>query len=192
MPQYAIIGDIDFLKMITYGHASAYKIHAYLEKLAEVDENQPIISYSNIAERLLRLARDGLIEETVIEGKRSVHGRKDYKITSKGIHALMPDTEIISMLDLKALVGYLSKDKTAEGDKQLLILYYYLISGFRDMQFLLQHYAKYIDRPKLMPLKYALDKDLPAIELKEVKKLSKYYKPILEIVKRRTYHFGGE
>jgi hypothetical protein len=192
LPQQPVIEDIDFLKMITQGHASAYKIHAAMKEQAAVDEKQPIISYSNIAERMLRLARDGLIEETEINGKRSIHGRKDYKLTAKGIHVLVPDTERMNMQDMKALVNYLSKDKTVEGDKQLLTVYHDFIGGFLDMKFLLEDYSKYLDRPKLMPLKYALTKDMASIEFREIKKLSKsksseqLVKPVLEIIKKKA------
>ena len=91
MPQQVIIEDNEFLRMITKGYTSAYAIHRVMKKEAEVNEKLKVISYKNIAERMLRLVKDGLIEETEeIDGKRSIHGRKDYKLTNKGALSLIP------------------------------------------------------------------------------------------------------
>jgi hypothetical protein len=149
MPQQPVIEDIDFLKKITQGHASAYKIHAAMKKQAEVNEKQPMISYSNIAERMLRLARDGLIEVTQVD-TRSIHGRKDYRLTSKGIHALIfPDANTLQIKDAITLIDYLEK---VYHDKQLTVGIIFL-ARFVTSHALLEAYCRYVGRPDLIPMK---------------------------------------
>lgn len=164
MPQQAIIEDREFLKMIIRGHASAYRIHAAMKKQAEVDEKQPIISYSNIAERMLRLLRDGLIEESEINGRRSIHGRKDYRLSLNGIMDLMSS---LNKEDIKTLIDYLSKTSGDESFGQGVVGIL-LLTKFNDVNILLDEYSKHISIPELMLLKRALMKYSTLSGLKDV------------------------
>lgn len=165
MPQQAVIQDIEFLKMITKGHASAYTIYAFMKKQAEVNEKQKVISYKNVAERMLRLVKDGLIEEAEIDGKhQSIHGRKDYRLTWNGIMNLIPS---LNKEDIKTLIGYLSKTFGDESFGQGVVGIL-LLREFNDVNILLDEYSKHINIPEFMRLKRALMKYPASSGLKEV------------------------
>lgn len=187
MPQQVVIKDIEFLKMIIRGYTSAYAIHRFMEKEAEASGKEGrVITYKNIGERILRLAKDGFIEVTEID-QRSIHGRKDYRLTSKGIQSLMPDTEVINKEDVKALSDYVDKTHGGIGQYSILLA---LLAKFFDMQFLLEEHVKRISQPELMPLKRALMKDLAPIEFKELFRFSKSDSELAEPVRELPIPIG--
>ncbi|MGH9988710.1 MAG: hypothetical protein ACRD8W_32670 [Nitrososphaeraceae archaeon] len=173
MPQQAIVKDIEFLKMITKGHASAYTISAFMKKQAETEEKQPIISYSNIAERMLRLFRDGLIEEVQIDGKRSIHGRKDYRLTSVGIRALMTNIDALNEDDIKPIMDYFSKAYGDDREFGEILVFTYLLANLDNTLFFIETFTENVNTPKLIPLKRALIKDLASFKFKELAQLYK-------------------
>lgn len=46
------------------------------------------MAYNNVNKRIMNLVKDGLLEEVKIG--ESIHGRKDFKLTMKGLEQLMP------------------------------------------------------------------------------------------------------
>jgi hypothetical protein len=189
MPQQVVIKDADFLKMIVRGYTSAYSIYISMKKEAEAEKGKSI-TYKNIGERMLRLARDGLIEESEID-KRSIHGRRDYRLTSEGIRALMPNTEVINEDDVTSLMEYLSKAYSNDDDDDdqsafaEVVVGQYLLGGLFNMLSLCEAYSEHISTPELMPLKRALKKDLASFRPKETLKLPRsepVMRPITELI----------
>lgn len=89
-PQRLVIEDGEFLKLIVQGHASAYAMNKILKERAGTNENQWTMAYKNIIERLTSLVKAGLIEETKESNLNpNTHGRKDYKVTMKGMELLI-------------------------------------------------------------------------------------------------------
>jgi hypothetical protein len=177
MPQQAIIKDIEFLKMITKGAASAYTIHKFIEnQQATESENDndnklPVITYKNIAERMLRLARDGLIQETDLDKRSSVFGRKDYRLTSKGIRALMTNINELNKKDIKPIMNYLGKAYGDDREFGEIVVFVHLLAHLDNTVLFLEAFTENVKTPKLMPLKRALIKDLKSFKFKELAKL---------------------
>ena len=155
MPQQVVIKDSEFLKMITRGHTSAYTIFTAMKKQAEVDEKERVITYKNIGERILRLARDGLIEVTETD-ERSIHGRKDYQLTLNGIMNLMSSP--LNKEDVKMIIDYLSKISAGNESFSQGFVGTLLLTKLNDVNILLDEYAEHINIPELMRLKRALMK----------------------------------
>lgn len=167
MPQQAIIKDNEFLKMITKGCYSAYRIHAAMKEQVK----QPIISYSNIAERMLRLARDGLIEEVEeVEGKRSKHGAKLYRLTQEGIRTLMTNIDALNEEDIKPIMEYLSKAYGDDREFGEILVFIHLLANLDNTKLFLEAFAEHVNTTRLIPLGAALMKDLTSIEFKETRK----------------------
>lgn len=171
MPAQIVIEDREFLKMITKGHASAYAISAFMKKQAETDEKQPVISYSNVAERMLRLLRDGLIEEAEIDSKKSIHGRKDYRLTSAGIRALMTNINELNEEDIKPIMDYLSRAYGDDREFGEILVFIHLLANLDNTLLFLEAFTENVKTPKLIPLKRALIKDLTSFKFKELAKL---------------------
>lgn len=177
MPQQAVIEDNEFLKMITKGHASAYTISAFMkeqqqEAATETDEKQKqkVISYKNVAERMLRLARDGLIEEA----ERSLHGRKDYKLTIKGIEQLI-FSDVIHKEDVKTIADYMDK-YYYDSDGGHHAIGYGLMIRFADASSLLSEYLEYIKHPELKPINRNKYDDL-LTSLRDIERHERHPKP---------------
>lgn len=178
MPQQVVIEDIEFLKMIIQDHTSAYAIHTFMKKQAEVNEKQKVISYKNIAERMLRLVKDGLIEETtemILFGKRSIHGRKDYRISEKGLEQLIFST-IIHKEDVKTIADYLDKYYHDDGGHHCLG--YWLMMRFADANVLLSTYMDYIGHPELK-LVHRNKYDDTLTSLRDIVRYEKHPKPTM-------------
>lgn len=180
-PQQVVIEDNEFLKMIARGHTSAYDIHKFMETQAvEANDNgkqqqRPVITYKNIGVRMLRLARDGLIQEEtdiMIVGIRSMHSRKDYKITIKGIEQLI-FSNAIHKEDVKTIADYL--DKHHPNERHHALGFWFMIR-FADASSLLNAYLEYINHPELKlvsPNKY----DDLLTKLRDIERSEKHPKP---------------
>jgi hypothetical protein len=64
------------------------------------------MAYNNVNKRILNLAEEGLIEEAKIS--ESIHGRKDFKLTIKGLEHLMPHI-ITHPEDAKMIIEYMDR-----------------------------------------------------------------------------------
>jgi hypothetical protein len=71
--------------MVTGGCTSAYTVWLRMK-----DESKVSLSYKNVGKRVVRLAKHGILEEIKLEGVENLHGRKDYKVTMRGIEQLIP------------------------------------------------------------------------------------------------------
>jgi hypothetical protein len=124
---------------------------------------------------MLRLAKDGLIQEEtdiMIVGIRSMHSRKDYKITIKGIEQLIFSTNIYKE-DIKTIADYLDKYHTNERHHALG---YGLMIRFADSSSLLSAYLEYIKHPELKlvsPKKY----DDLLTKLRDIERYEKHPRP---------------
>jgi hypothetical protein len=182
MPQQVVIEDNEFLKMIARGHTSAYAIHKFMEKQAAAEANdnekqqqRPLITYKNIGVRMLRLAKDGLIQEEtdiMIVGIRSMHSRKDYKITIKGIEQLIFSTNIHKE-DIKTIADYLDKYHPNERHHALG---YGLMIRFADASSLLSEYLEYIKHPELKLVSSKKYDDL-LTKLRDIERYEKHPRP---------------
>ena len=74
-------------------------------------------SYKNIGKRFVRLAENSIIEETMLENVENLHGRKDYKVTMKGMEQLIPYI-MTHPEDVRTINGYI---KEFNLDKRLLL-----------------------------------------------------------------------
>ncbi len=127
----------------------------------------PLIAYKNINTRVLGLARAGLIEEVKI-GNNSIHGRKDYRVTLKGLEQLiLPSAIKIQKGYVKTIVDHVNnKSYSATADRN--ILGRLLTDRFIDAANLLNEYLTYIQHPELMPIKEGQINNL-VNKLKELK-----------------------
>lgn len=181
MPERIIIEDGRFLQLIIEGYTSAYTIHAAMEKASKTNEKSRMISYKSVTERLLGLAKAGLIEETQIVGKPNIHARKDYKITAEGLMKLIPyllaHAKYIPAKDfVPILIEYMDKfdfDKQAVGAS--------LIQNYAFTTLTLNEYLKYIEIPEVVPLgvKNAMTEIVKRMEQTE-KKHPKIKKVLIE------------
>jgi hypothetical protein len=98
--------------LITKGTSSSYSIWSTMNKQLQGRG----MAYININKRIRRLTKAGLLEETKIG--ESIHGRKDYKITMKGIEKLTPYI-LTHPEEVQNIIQYMDKfgqDKTAFGE----------------------------------------------------------------------------
>jgi len=84
--------DIEIMSLITKGYSSSYTIWSAMKKEAKERANgKKVMAYININKRVTELARMGLLEELKPdEHAVNIHGRKDYKVTMKGMEQLVP------------------------------------------------------------------------------------------------------
>ena len=91
--------DREILLFITKGHTSSYSIWLAMKKTAAAFkgnvgaeskiESKKVMTYRNNNKRVIRLAQLGLIEEIKPSPHTvNIHGRKDYKVTQKGMEQL--------------------------------------------------------------------------------------------------------
>lgn len=64
------------------------------------------MAYNNVNKRIVNLAKAGLLEETKIG--ESIHGRKDYKLTMKGLSELIPHI-LAHPEEVKNIVRYIDQ-----------------------------------------------------------------------------------
>jgi hypothetical protein len=108
---------MEFMLLIIQGYASSYSIWSYMKDNPK--EYPKPTAYKNINQRLLRLARIGLLEgEIKFDSPESTHGRRDYKITMEGLKRLIPYF-LTYPESFKELIEYMNKsnlDKDAFGN----------------------------------------------------------------------------
>lgn len=80
--------EIEYLQLIMKGYSSAYAVWSLLKQKVEKDASVKLISYKNVNKRFIKLYNEGILEEVNI--KDNLHGRKDYKLTMKGLEQLIP------------------------------------------------------------------------------------------------------
>ena len=98
--------DQDILRiMVTKGSTSAYTTWL---KINEVGDNA--FSYKNIGKRFVRLAGHGIIEEIKLENVENLHGRKDYRLTMKGLEYLIPYF-LNHPENIQSIIEYINKFK---------------------------------------------------------------------------------
>lgn len=90
--------------MITKGCTSAYATWVKINEESGGDA----YSYKNIGKRFVRLAKHGLLEEIKLEGVENLHGRKDYKLTTKGLERLLPYL-IEHPEEIQTVIAYIEK-----------------------------------------------------------------------------------
>jgi hypothetical protein len=96
--------DRDILRiMATKGCTSAYAV--WVQMKAE-DDN--VMVYKNIGRRVLLLQEGGFLEEVKLEGVENLHGRKDYKLTIKGLEQLIPYV-MTHIKEIQKLTEYMVK-----------------------------------------------------------------------------------
>lgn len=108
--------DMKFMLLIIRGYASSYSIWTYMKNNPK--EYPKPIAYKNINQRLLRLARIGLLEgEVKFDTPTSTHGRRDYKVTRNGLDQLIPymkkHTEVVQ--DIIKYMDKIGADKNLFG-----------------------------------------------------------------------------
>jgi hypothetical protein len=98
------------LILITRGHTSSYSIWSAMKEEAKRKSNpKKVLAYKNIHQRALNLLKHGYLEEIKFD-LINMHGRRDYKLTLKGMKQLLP--YIKNHPDnLKNLVEYMDKIK---------------------------------------------------------------------------------
>lgn len=99
--------------MVTKWSTSAYTTWIKMNEEYGTDA----FSYKNIGKRFVRLAENSIIEETKLENVENLHGRKDYKVTMKGMEQLIPYI-MTHPEDVRTINGYIKK---FDLDKRLLL-----------------------------------------------------------------------
>jgi hypothetical protein len=84
--------DIEIILLVTQGSSSSYSIWTSMKKEAkEKASDKKVMAYININKRISELARMGLLEEIKPDAQTvNIHGRRDYKVTKKGMEQLLP------------------------------------------------------------------------------------------------------
>jgi hypothetical protein len=84
--------DREILLFVMKGCRSSYAIWSAMKKATEKKGlERKLMTYRNNNKRVIRLARLGLIEEMKPDMHTvNIHGRKDYKVTEKGMEQLAP------------------------------------------------------------------------------------------------------
>jgi hypothetical protein len=119
--------------MVTKWSSSAYT--TWLKMNEEYGENA--FSYKNIGKRFVRLAQNNIIEEVKLETVENLHGRKDYKVTVKGLEQLIPYL-VSRPEEVQNIVQYM--DKFSLDKKRLWNL---LVSRLISITEIINDYAKY-------------------------------------------------
>src|SRR4051794_23207695 len=88
--------DQEFMFLIVKGYSSSYQIWNYMKKNADKNpkdiNNVKPMAYNNTNKRILILCGKGYLEETSQWNQQqqpNLHGRKDYRISMKGMEYLM-------------------------------------------------------------------------------------------------------
>lgn len=113
--------DNEIILLVMKGRSSAYSVWTTMKKEArEKNLDRKVMTYRNINKRVIKLAKLGLIEEVTEPDVHAVniHGRKDYKITVKGLECLIPHMMAYPE-DVKSIIKHMDKfgvDKKVIGD----------------------------------------------------------------------------
>ena len=88
------------------------------------ESGENAFSYKNIGKRFVRLAKHVILEEIKLEGVENLHGRKDYRLTAKGLEYLLPYV-LMHPEEVQNMVRYMDKfeiDKEGFGEALLRTL----------------------------------------------------------------------
>lgn len=98
--------------------SSAYTIWVHMEN----EPGEYTISYKNVGKRVVKLAEHTLLEEIKLEGVENLHGRKDYRLTTKGLKQFIP-----YLLEYPEKTGYVMEyiDKFRLDRNEFLDLLYF-------------------------------------------------------------------
>jgi hypothetical protein len=97
--------DKELILLVTKGYSSSYSMWAFMKR----NFQGKVMAYINVNKRVTRLVKAGFLEE-IRPGSYTVniHGRKDYKVTVKGMVQLIP--HILTHHDeVKGLDQYMDK-----------------------------------------------------------------------------------
>jgi hypothetical protein len=88
------------------------------------ESGENAFSYKNIGKRFVRLAKHAILEEINLQGVENLHGRKDYRLTTKGLEYLLPYV-LMHPVEVQNMVRYMDKfeiDKKGFGQALLRTL----------------------------------------------------------------------
>jgi hypothetical protein len=88
-------------------YTSSYQIWNFIEKNPGL--NIKPMAYNNVNKRILNLCKNGYLEEINLPNRVNMHGRKDYKVTSKGVEQLIPHIFMHTKEDHQTIIQYLHK-----------------------------------------------------------------------------------
>jgi hypothetical protein len=97
--------------MVTKGYTSGYSAWIQMKK-----ENENVMAYKNIGRRVLILHKHGYLAEVNLKDVENLHGRKDYKVTMKGLEYLIPYFQTHPK-EINELIKYMQK---FEVDKKVI------------------------------------------------------------------------
>jgi len=105
------------------GRTSPYAIWAAMKKEAkERTDGKKVMAYININKRVTELAKMELLEELKPDSHTvNIHGRKDYKLTMKGLEGLIPYVQTHPG-EVKNIVNYMDKFGIDKNRLALLLL----------------------------------------------------------------------
>lgn len=81
--------DREIMLFVTRGYSSSYSIWSAMKKEAGENRTGKVMTYRNTNKRVVRLSNLRLLEE-IKPRVYSVHGKKDYRLTMKGLEELIP------------------------------------------------------------------------------------------------------
>jgi hypothetical protein len=100
--------DKEFILLIMKGHSSSYRIWNFIGKNPDLNLKIKPMAYNNVNKRVLAIFKKGYLEEIKLDDKSNIHGRKDYKLSQKGM-----DFILLHMLthpkDAKVTAEYINK-----------------------------------------------------------------------------------
>jgi hypothetical protein len=100
----------EIILLVTKGHTSSYSIWmAMTEEAKRSSKPKKVIAYKNVHQRALTLLKHGYLEE-IKSDLINMHGRRDYKLTLKGLKQLVPFIKLHPD-NVKHIVGYMDKIK---------------------------------------------------------------------------------
>jgi hypothetical protein len=181
--------DSEIILLIMKGKKSSYSVWAYMTKESkEGRRTKKVMTYRNINKRVIRLAKLGLIQEIKVDDPHSVniHGRKDYKITLKGLECIIPQM-IAYPEDIKTIIEYMDKfrvDKRSIGP----VLAEKAASAFQSINQL----SRFMDSPEIKEMyarKHMMEMKPLQDEVnklrKEVEELHRVISPVSLVRKRK-------
>lgn len=102
--------DRKIIFQITQGNSSTYAVWVAMERESRMNQDEKrVMAYKNVHAHAINLAKEGYLEEVKVEGS-NMHGRRDYKVTTKGIEQLIIHC-ISHPKDIKSIDVYMDKMK---------------------------------------------------------------------------------
>jgi hypothetical protein len=87
--------DREIIILITKGYTSAYAVWSAMKTESNTKSTpKKVLAYKNIYQRIINLAKLGFLEEVDLV---HMHGRRDFKVTAKGIEHLLETPKIDSI-----------------------------------------------------------------------------------------------